>query len=186
MDRDWKSLSVTELKKEAIKPPKFSGVGGLKLKTNSGVYRFYNENLIDRHTDQVHTHTYGFNSIVLKGTLRNIIYNVTSVDEDTQYCLTQGECIKGCQPDVISENVTVQELFVTDMPVGTTYRIDPTTFHRVEFITDSVVTYLAPPNPHAGNPMYVMDKSIGYICPWGDTMLSSKDCWEIIDQILSN
>jgi hypothetical protein len=176
--------STDDLKKIAKKRPSFCGTGAIKLKTTEGTFRFYNEKLIPRHNREIHSHTYGFKSQIVKGTLRHIFYDVVESEEETQYQLTEGECRKGCPPEVIAENVNIIEILRTDMCAGTEYTICPEMYHEVDFVTDSVVTII---NPFikGPTPRFVRDKSIGYICPWGDTMLSAAECWEIIDTMLA-
>ena len=177
--------TIDELRELANgRQPSFCGTGALKLKTTVGAFRFYNENLIPVHNREIHTHTYGFNSKILKGTLRQIFYDVVESEQETNYQLTEGVCKKGCPPEVIVENVNVIETLRTDTAAGSEYTIQPTVFHEVEFITDSIVTVI---NPFVKGPIprFVRDKSIGYICPWGDTKFSHKECWEIIDTMLT-
>ena len=179
-------ITIDELRKLVIKLPARSGVGGIKAKTADRVYRFYNEQLIERRTDDVHTHTFGFHSTVEKGVLRNILYDVIVTDEESEYKLVQGKCQKGLQPPTVAENVIVKETFRTDMPTGTEYQIAQDAFHRVEFVTDSVVTSIVPTFIPTGDPKYAIEKSAEYVCPWGENKVSPAQCWEIIDTILAN
>jgi hypothetical protein len=114
-----------------------------------------------------------------------MFYEVVESDEETNYQLTEGECRKDCPPEVIMENVDVIETLRTDMVAGTEYTIQPEMYHEVEFATESVITIL---NPFIAGPTprFVRDKSIGYICPWGDTIISPVDCWEIIDTMIND
>jgi len=177
-------LNIDELREAATRNPSQSGVGGIKLRTADCIYRFYCEEFVKRRVDEVHTHSNGFNSTVEKGVLRNILYEVKEVEYETDYCLTQGVCQKGCVPDVVAENIVFEELFRADMPAGTFYSIDPETFHRVEFVTRAVVTSLSPPFMEGPDPKFARNKKEGYVCPWGEEMLNSTECWEAIDFIL--
>lgn len=178
-------ITIDHLRKTQVRKPSFCGTGAIKLKTTDGKYRFYNTKLVPQHNREIHTHTYGFKSTILKGTLRHIFYNVIESDEETNYQLTEGECKKGCPPDVIIENVNPIEILRTDMSAGTDYTIQPEMYHEVEFVTENIVTVI---NPFVEGPVprFVRDKKVGYICPWGDTNISTEDCWQIIDQILSD
>lgn len=178
--------TIDELRKLAgDMKPSFCGTGALKLKTTAGAFRFYNEKLIPRHNNEIHTHTYGFNSKILKGTLRQVFYDVVESDQETNYQLTEGVCKKGCPPEVIIENVEIIETLRTDTCAGSEYTIQSTVFHEVEFMTDSIITIL---NPFVKGPVprFVRDKTIGYICPWGDTRITPNECWEIIEVMLND
>lgn len=177
-------ITIDKLRETATNKPHYCVAGGIKLKTTDGAVRFYNESFVPRIADTIHTHTYGFHSTVLKGTMRHIIYDVKPVEEETNYNLLQIKCMKGEPQNVIAENVTVTETLRTDMPEGSKYSINADIFHRVEFVTDSVVTIINPFEKGC-DPLYAINKEIGYVCPWSFS-LSLADCWEIIDQIISD
>lgn len=177
--------TIDQLRKTAIKPPRFCGTGGLKLLTSDGIFRFYNESLVPINNREIHTHTNSFRSQILKGTLRQVFYDVVESDQETNYQLTEGQCKKGCQPEVIIENVEIIETLRIDTCAGSEYSLKSTVFHEVEFITDTIITMIDS-CVKGPVPKFVRDKRIGYICPWGDTFISPKECYEIIEVMLND
>lgn len=177
-------LTIDYLRRSAARRPMYMGLGIIKLRTSSrSAYRFYCDEVAEQTVDQVHTHTFSFNSKILKGVLRNIIYDVTPVDFETDYKLTQGRCSKNTPPETTVENVTMTETFRIDSPVGTDYFMDSQTFHRIELVTDKLVTFKHTTDDPEIHPQFVEDKRLGYVNPWANKK-TSEQCWEAIKYIL--
>lgn len=176
-------ITIDQLRRESKHRPGYMGLGVIKLRVNDrSAYRFYCDEVARQTIDQIHTHTFSFDAKVLKGVLRNIIYDVTTVDHETDYRLTQGKC-DHTPPPTAFENVEFKETFRIDSPVGTEYSIDSQTFHRIELVTDKVVTFKHTTHNPDTHPQFVEDKQIEYVDPWADRK-TTEQCWEAIAFIL--
>ena len=188
-------LTIDQLKRQAFRPPNRAGSGYIKLPVlidgEFFAYRFYSEIAHPRTNDQVHTHTYDFRSKTIKGTLRNIIYDVIPTDEPSDFYLTEGICRSNEFENHITVNqnviVTEKEQFTTS--VGEEYVLENHVFHRIRFDTPSVITLLQPivadmsKRQEKGCCQYVIDRNIGPVDPWG-IELTVQECWEIIRECL--
>ena len=184
-------ITIDELRKNAIHRPGRAGTGYIKLKaTIDGkycAYRFYNNEFYPRSLDQIHTHSSTFHSITLRGTLRNIIYDIAPTDKETQYFLTQGKCQKEefVNHEIIEQNVdaTISREFTTS--VGESYTLESDIFHRIEFDTPAVITLITPIEWATIEPYYIINREVGHLNPWNHT-LSENHCWEVIRYCLNN
>jgi len=182
--------TIDQFRNLAIKRPRYMGLGTIKLVTRLGAYRFYCEDILLKTIDRHHTHTFTFRSDILKGTLRNIIYDIVPVEYDTNWQLTQGVCERGSRPRVIHENIEPTETLRFDTSAGDMYIIDSQVFHKVAFVTDKVITKLTPTEKSVIEPQFVLNRETekeagGYVDPWGESMEEHK-CWEGIRYILAD
>lgn len=180
-------ITIDQLRRIKYKPS-YMGLGVIKLRIDERrAYRFYCDEVAKQTVDQCHTHTFSFESKILKGVLRNITYDVSPVDYETDYRLTQGRCSQVTPPETTAENVTMTETFRIDSPVGTEFTIDSQTFHRIELVTDKVITLKQTTHDPDICPQFVEDKRIGYVNPWEkDILKTPEQCWEAINYILTN
>ena len=187
-------LTIDKLKSIAIKIPNRAGSGYVKLPVNiDGQYfafRFYSEKYLPRTNDQIHTHTYNFHSKTIKGTLRNIIYDVVPTDEPSDFYLTAGICRAGefDNPETVEQNVSVIEKEQFTTSPGEEYTLENHIFHRIAFDTEAVITLLRPMVASRDAPknccQYVIDRKIGPVDPW-EEKLTVPQCWEIISECLN-
>lgn len=178
-------ITIDELRRIAIKQPTYMGLGMIKVSIPHSAYRFYCPDVAPQTTDQHHTHTNSFQSTVLKGVLRNIVYDVTPVDYETNWQWTQGKCSPRCTPEVIHENVEPVETLRFDTLVDSGYQIDAQVFHRIELVTDKVITKLTVTERGTVDPIYILDKKLGYQSPWA-VRKTPAECWEAIEYILDD
>lgn len=184
-------ITIDTLRKQSFKPPRRSGTGYIKLQCNIDgqyfAYRFYNNIYYPRSLDQIHTHRATFKSTTLHGTLRNIIYTVSPTDEEAQYFLTQGWCMakEFANHEIREENVEVKVEREFTTSVGEGYTLESDIFHRIEFDTPSVITKIQPLRTKNIPPYYVVDREVGWLDPWCETLPPDK-CWEVIDWCLKN
>ena len=184
-------ITIDELRKNATHKPGRSGTGYIKLKANIDgkycAYRFYNNEFYPRSLDQIHTHGSTFHSITLKGTLRNIIYEIEPTDESTQYYQTQGACASVAFKDhkLIHENVTANITNEFTTSENEDYTLESHIFHRIAFDTPAVITLITPIKRAAIEPYYIINREVGNLDPW-DHNLSANYCWEVIRYCLDN
>jgi hypothetical protein len=183
-------LTIEQLTTNMTRKPARSGTGYIKMKTFEDgeywSYRFYNSDFYPRSLDQIHTHGSTFHSYTLKGTLRNIIYDVTPTDEPTQYYQTQGRCSASAFKDRVTtyENVNVSVVNEFTTSEGEDYILDSHIFHRIAFDTPVVITRLQVVDKAPVCPSYVIDREVGNINPWEST-LSVNECWDVIRHCLA-
>lgn len=183
-------IAIEHLTTNMVKKPVRAGTGYIKLKTFENgeyyVYRFYNNDFYPRSIDHAHTHSTTFHSTILKGTLRNVIYDVKPTDKPTQYYLTQGGCgFNTWQThQMIHENVEVSIAEEFTKSEGEDYTLDSTIFHRIIFDTPAVITRLRIVEKAPIAPYYVIDRKADDTNPWNDT-LSTLQCWDVIRYCLS-
>ena len=178
------------LKDNLVAGPIRAGTGHIKLKTFEDgeyySYRFYNGGFYPRSLVQIHTHSSTFHSTILKGTLRNIVYNVAPTDEPTQYYKTQGKCgfdtFKSRQ--IIHENVDVSIAEEFTKSEGEDYTFDSDLFHIVTLDTPAVITKLQAVEKATIPPYYIVDREVGNPNPWTHT-LDQAHCWKVIMYCLS-
>lgn len=181
-------ITIDEIRRIALKPPTYMGLGIVKLATPGFAYRFYCHELVPQTIDRHHTHKNSFRSIVVKGVLRNIVYDITPVEYETQWEWRQGICSPLCIPEVIHENVLPVETLRFDTSAGNEYQITSNVFHRIELVTDKVITKIAITEKTTDESVYIIDKdkeSDGYVDPWA-IKKTGMECWEAIEYIIND
>ena len=169
-------LTIDQILKYDYATPYYSGTGFIKLKTNNGVYRFYCEEVAERTVDKIHSHTQSFNSQILKGTLKHVIYDITPVEYETDYKLIQGACTRNCMPTTMHENVITSERSVCDTTEGNSYQYNFNDPHNVELVTSKVITLKTILLKCNDEPIFVIDKRIPFIDPWDTSFTSFSFC----------
>lgn len=178
-------ITIDKLRKVAVRRAHYMGLGVIKVITTYGSYRFYCKELIPQTADQHHSHTYSFESVIQRGTLLNIIYDVKPVDYETDYMLTQGKCLKGNVPETIAENVAVTETIRFENTAGSKYSLDSQVFHRIEHVTPCIITLCNRIAPAPVPPSFVVDKRFPPPDAW-QYKKTPQECWEIVEHVITS
>jgi hypothetical protein len=174
-------LTLPWLKDNHIEAHYF-GLGFIQVKIDAlRRVHFYHPD-VPAFVEEPHDHRYSFVSTVLRGALRNTIYQVGPGVES----LVEYESCKKNGPEVprgITGNVTKFGEFVTH--AGSGYYLDSNTFHTVEPLLDlgPCVTFITRENPKKDFARVVRDPLAPAVCPFSKT-LESEELWRIVSECL--
>ena len=176
--------TIDEFRKMGGKPM-YVGTGTIKLLLNNGynVYNFYSDKA-EILVDDIHDHRSGFNSTVLKGTLRNIIYKIDGEDPESKYRLEYGECKEGSERVIVQDNILLKETCRFDTLEGSSYYMGHDVLHRIELITPAIITHMVREPLVKSAPHFVIDKTNPFKCAFSEPK-SKIECWEIIEHTIN-
>tara|TARA_R110001592_G_scaffold1805_8_gene10818 strand:- start:6073 stop:6618 length:546 start_codon:yes stop_codon:yes gene_type:complete len=163
----------------------YVGTGTIKLLLNKGfnIYNFYSDKA-ELLIDDIHDHRSGFNSTILKGTLRNILYKIDGEDPESKYRLEYGECKEGSERVIVQDNVVFKETCRFDQIEGTSYFMEHDVLHSIELMTPSVITHMVR-NPLVKQaPNFIIDTTKPFKCAFSEPK-TDKECWEIIEYTIN-
>lgn len=173
-------LSIDTLRKEGG-TPKYNGLGMVRLRVGQYGLLFYSE-LAPPINHTIHNHRYSFTSKVLKGTIRNYLYEYDVVDK-SDYMLTQKDMVNKVDTigTIIHDNVSLRNVCTFDTHEGDSYFMDQRTFHHVERVTNTLITQMDPsPLPWNATALFLIEKDIPYVGVYSEPK-SPEECWEIIE-----
>ena len=172
-------IKIDELRALGGKPH-YMGLGVVKyMFRKDRAYHFYSE-LAPAIVEDIHEHRFGFTSKVIKGIMKNYIYDVDGQDPKSTLQVERGECHAGAERVIEVPNANIIELCTFTTVEGESYHIAYNTLHRVESITPKVITLLAKEPRVQNNPRFVTDAANPSVCAFSQPK-SEKECWEIID-----
>ena len=161
------------------------GTGVVKLHLGgSKIYRFYSDIST---LDEIHDHRCNFTSTVLKGILRNRIYELSICNADSTLQVIRSECKPNAERIVEEDNATIIEVCNFTTCVGESYYLKYDLLHKVERVTPKVITFMEKELPNIqSSSRIIMDESVeDHISPLSTTK-SEAECWEIIDFTLKD
>jgi len=165
---------------------KYNGTGVVKLHVGgSQIYRFYSDMAVTV-TEGIHEHRCNFTSTVLKGVLKNHIYDVSGQDPDSTLQIVRSECKPNAEKIIEVPNATIAEQCNFTTLAGQSYYLAYNTLHHIERVTPKVITVMKKEPNIQEAARIVMDASItDYVCPIS-VKKSEKECWEIIEYTLND
>ncbi len=168
--------------------PRYNGLGMIRLHLPSKAYMFYSHQTPPfNHT--IHDHRYSFTSTVLKGKLRNKLYEYSEVDYDTDWLVTYKNMVGRIDYETygrtMCENVEVREICSFETREGQSYHLDRLAFHSVSAVTSKVITCMTRPNdpPWEAMSCFIVNRSKPYESVYSRPM-TEKECWEIIEDTI--
>ena len=166
--------------------PHYMGLGVVKypFRKNQS-YHFYSDKAKVL-VEDIHEHRFSFTSNVIKGKLKNYIYDICGANPASTLRVERGECAPDVKRDIIASNINLIELctFVTEP--GQEYHIHYTTLHRIECLTTKVITLLNKELPFAQTtPRFITDTANPSVCAFSQPKPTSE-CWEIIEYTLND
>lgn len=165
--------------------PHYLGLGVIKCRLKDDLsYHFYSERS-PAIVDNIHEHRFGFTSTVLKGRLKNIIYDVDGSNPESTLQVERGECRPGVERVIEVENAKIIELCSFITPPGESYHIESYTLHRIQWLTDKGITFLEKEPVVRIDPRFVEDISKPRVCAMSQPK-SKEECWEIIEFTLQD
>ncbi|MGV7235523.1 MAG: hypothetical protein ACQ9ET_04620 [Nitrosomonadaceae bacterium] len=188
-------ITVDELRKMGGRIA-YTPVGLIRIEPNKyQLYHFYSPDAPPILEENVHTHPQSFKSTVIKGGIRNHIYRVDDVMEETDYCV---RCVKFRVPPalqqsstktakVVRKNVSYEKCVTFDTYEGNNYDLHYTTMHEVEILEPKTATILDC-RPHIGaypDVFFVMGKDVSYTKEQLHNRKTEKECWEIVADVLA-
>lgn len=166
--------------------PHYMGLGCVKyvFRQSSQAYHFYSDKA-EILVEDIHEHRFGFTSKVIKGELKNYIYDVHSSDPESTLQVERGECKPGAERIVEVANANVVELCTFVTSPGQTYSLHQTTLHRIECVTPKVITVINREPMTELMPRFIIDTANPSVCAFSEPK-SVKECWEIIEYTLGD
>ena len=166
--------------------PHYMGLGVVKyFFRDDRAYHFYSE-LAPAIVDDIHEHRFSFTSKVVKGELKNYIYDVDGQDPNSTLQVERGECKAGAERNIEVPNANIIELCTFTTLAGQSYHISYNTLHRIECVTPKVITLLDKELPFVQtNPRFVTDTAYPSVCAFSQPK-TEAECWEIIDFTLKD
>ncbi len=178
-------MTLDKMQREALYPPRYMGLGCIKLNLKNGeLLNFYHMDRGPPFAEFIHNHQFTFDSEVLKGTLRNIMYRIDEVEEDMNQKMVFGACTKGIEWEVIKPNVNAVETRVFDTAVGGTYHMPVEDFHHVERLDDKVITRVHNIVWHRQEAYFIHPKDEPVLCAFSRPK-DVNECWEIIEDTMT-
>jgi len=163
----------------------YMGLGVIKyVFRKNRAYHFWSD-LAPAIVEDIHEHRFGFTSKVVKGELKNYIYDVVGQDPNSSLQVERGECVSGAERIIEVPNANIVEMCTFTTVEGKAYTIAYDTLHRVECVTPKVITLLDKNLPfQQENPRFVTDANNPSVCAFSQPK-SEKECWEIIEYTLA-
>jgi len=180
---------IRALAKRDDSKPRYNGLGMIRLHLRDVGYNFYSERT-EPFNHTIHDHRYSFTSSVLKGVLRNRLYDYQEVDYETDYRLTYKTMFGKIDYDthgvVIHENVELRETCTFETRAGQQYHLDRSAFHSAEAVTDKVITCMTRPSdlPWEAMSTFIVNKRKPYEGVYSRPK-TENECWEIIEYTIN-
>jgi len=164
-------------------------LGAVRLTFRRGdhnfVYHFYSDQSPMDDPTNYHSHPYTFTSKVFKGTIRNLIYEVTKSKTATDRKMIQRECCKGSKIPTIYENVNSVNTLTFEITEGQSYTIHHSVIHKLEIVTPKAITLLDK-GPIETKPYFVLEQHKFHNDEELFNMKPVDECWEIIRYTLDD
>ncbi len=184
-------FTIDELRKLPDREINLIGIGAVHLADGKDMFHFYSPKA-DKKVDDIHNHRSSFDSTVLKGTLRNYLYEIEE-DRDSPLQVVKGACLRFCSADrkfccptvVTAPNVAVLTKSHFDTSEGNSYYLRYDMFHRVEMMTSSVITHVRFGPIQQTYPRFVRDTTNNLDCYLPNNTPESE-LWEIIETTLND
>jgi hypothetical protein len=158
----------------------FFGLGFIQLKVNATLrFHFYTKRLVSiMPTEEIHNHRYNFTSYILKGELRNEIFDVVPGDG---YFLSETDCKEGSTPHVGHMSWAVIPAIDVTLAPGSSYYLKHHTYHRVS--SDNCITKLEIGSPMKDRAGVCRPKGAKAVCPF--SCKTPEDAlWDIVEDML--
>ena len=164
--------------------PHYNGLGVVKLPINSKYsYHFYSE-LAQAICENVHEHRFSFRSTVLKGTLRNFLYTIKSGNPDSSLILEQGSCLPGSVKETMEAGFDLEDSVTFDTSAGQSYWIRYDQLHKVQALTNTVITFLEKEQAVITEGRIIQDTENPAPCAFSAPK-TAAECWDIIEYTLN-
>jgi hypothetical protein len=164
--------------------PHYMGLGVVKLPVSPRyAYHFYSDQA-EIFCDPIHEHRFNFTSTVVRGRFKNTLYTLFDDDPNSPYVVEEGECGPDTEKNITMRNVRIHESasFVTSE--GESYSLAYDTWHRVECLTNKVITFLdKQPFVHYMGRI-LQDSRNPLPCSFSRPK-TVKNCWEIIEYTIT-
>lgn len=152
----------------------YFGLGFIQVKLNNWHERvhFYSDQLpITVGEEEIHNHRYNFESIIIKGTLQNIIYEIQDIVPAT-HILSDESCDSKIKLKSEPTPVSIIEVHNKILNSGDTYPMDHTWFHTVK--SKNAITYLQRSMYKKDHAQVIRPIGADLICPFSENLKMSK------------
>jgi hypothetical protein len=165
--------------------PHYMGLGVVKYPfCKNQSYHFYSDRAKIL-VEDIHEHRFSFTSRVLKGKLKNYIYEIDGTDPTSTLRVERKECAPDSQQEILLSNINLIErcTFITEP--NQEYRMHYTTLHKIECLTTKVITHIYKELPFAQTtPRFIADETKPSVCAFSEPK-TVNECWDIIEYTLS-
>lgn len=178
-----KYLSVDYLKNNHTKIHAF-GLGFIQIKLGEveRVHVYTAKVSLTTTEEEIHNHRYNFTSTILKGTLKNKIYQVEA-NENGKFMLID----EACNPNVAKSDKKLrvnQPKLITEFNtgIGQSYHIDKDVFHQVEAL-EGTITLVERGPVVKSMAQIIYPEDISTTCPFSSN-LPEEELWKIVKECL--
>jgi len=164
----------------------YMGLGVIKYAFRKNrAYHFYSNKILSI-VDDIHEHKFGFTSTVIKGELKNYIYEIDGTDPNSTLQVERGVCGRDTIRTLVQSNINLVESCTFTTRPGQSYHIEYTTLHKIECLTPKVITLLTKELPLSQlDPQFITDATKQAVCAFSQPK-SDAECWELIEYTLSD
>ena len=127
-------LTIDKLRK-ICKRIVYHPLGAIRLTVGEdyrSVYHFYSDQTPMLNTENIHSHPYSFKSTILKGVLRNIVYDYVATDEVADHKMFTRCCRKNAPLTVVHDNVKVNNILTFETHENESYYIHCSVIHKID------------------------------------------------------
>jgi hypothetical protein len=181
--------TIDELRRKCKKAPYYHGFGMIILimgKDRRGIkhkYHFYSKD-IPAVARSLHNHRSEFDSVTLKGAIRNLFYDYEVVEHEASHEALETDCLAGKPPRIIHPNVEMTFTGEEIQGVGDDHTHQRGDVHTFDLAADHVVTKIGFDQRHQDKTCLVFrEKSIPYQCVLKNKGVE-KENWEMIEATL--
>lgn len=178
-------ITIDELRKLGG-TPRQGGMGVIKWRVSPSLaYHFYSGDTHEVRGTGIHKHNLGMTSTILKGELRNYIYEIRGVDDDSTLQLIKKHNKLNADYTISQDKINLVEACTFTTVAGKSYTLDIDTLHSIECVADQTITEVRWDTSHQWKTAeFVVDTA-----EWDNDekprpRMTEEECWEIVEDML--
>lgn len=152
----------------------YFGLGFIQVKLNDFERIHFYTNELEKTCDveEIHNHRYNFTSTILKGSLKQEIYEIDRNTDNAKYVLTQESCDPNNKVYSSPIKVNINKVYEKTYITNDSYYIDHNTFHTVD--SSDAITYLKRSKYMKPLADVIFNSNNELICPFSHNVEESK------------
>jgi len=157
----------------------YFGLGFIQVVLDKDIrYHFYSQDL-PSFAENPHNHRYNFNSMIIKGTLIQEIYEISDGDSHLLY---HESCNEEKEAPKDEKLIGIKKIFRTMLNKGSDYWVDHNIFHTVQPIGDTI-TEIIRSDYQKEFADIIRPANEGKICPFSKK-IEEKQLWNIVEEMM--
>lgn len=176
--KSYKDLDIGWLKNNCERLYYF-GLGFIQLKINEEFRIHFYTDKLPTITDTPHNHRYDFDSLILKGEFKNILYKE---EKGNNWVIDNESCNPDIEAPKETKEVSLVKMSETVYSEGESYHMYYKDFHSV--FSESCITLLKRSEYKQDYAQVSRKKGEKTICPFSMTNIPEEDLWKIIEEML--